>query len=87
MNNHPNPFNGSTQISYELSAPSQVHLTIYNIVGQVVATLVNEYQQAGIYQVTWDGRNDRGNRVVSGVYLYRLQAEGLDAVERTTLLQ
>ena len=64
-----------------------MRLVIYNIAGQVVATLVDAFQETGAYQVAWDGRDARGGRVVSGVYLYRLQAGSFDAVGKMTILQ
>jgi len=70
--NHPNPFNGSTQISYRLAAPGPVRLAIYNVLGQPVRTLVDESQTAGFYQVSWDARNHQGSAVAAGVYLMRL---------------
>ena len=70
--NHPNPFNGSTQISYRLAAPGPVRLAIYNVLGQPVRTLVDESQTAGFYQVSWDARNHQGSTVAAGVYLMRL---------------
>jgi FlgD Ig-like domain len=72
--NHPNPFNPTTAITYQLPAPSQVQLTIYNTLGQKVRTLVNDRQNAGNYSVQWDGRNDSGIAMASGVYLYQLRA-------------
>ena len=70
--NHPNPFNGSTQISYRLAAPGPVRLAIYNVLGQPVRTLVDESQTAGFYQVSWDARDHQGSTVAAGVYLMRL---------------
>ncbi len=73
--NQPNPFNPSTQITYNLARPSLVRLAIYNAAGELVRTLVQELEQAaGVYQVDWHGRNDAGEPVASGVYLYRLEA-------------
>lgn len=73
--NYPNPFNPTTTIRYDLARAGQVSLVIYNLLGQKVHTLVgNQYQQTGRYTITWDGRNDAGAVVASGVYLYRLQA-------------
>jgi hypothetical protein len=66
--NYPNPFNPSTTISYALSRPTNVTLSIFNILGQEVALLVNQWQEAGTHRVTWNGT------VHSGVYFYRLQA-------------
>ena len=71
--NVPNPFNAWTAISYQLSAFSKVELSIFNILGRKVRTLVNDNKDAGQYSVGWDGRDDSGKCVVSGVYLYRLK--------------
>ncbi len=72
--NFPNPFNPMTVISYQLSATSEVMLTIYNQLGKAVVTLIRGTQPSGQYQVLWDGRNAAGQQVASGMYLYRLQA-------------
>jgi hypothetical protein len=73
--NYPNPFNPSTRIGYSLPRPVPVKLAIYNSAGQLVRTLVQGSQQtAGVYQVHWNGRNDAGEALASGVYLYRLEA-------------
>ncbi|MCG8603473.1 T9SS type A sorting domain-containing protein, partial [bacterium] len=72
--NYPNPFNPSTTIRYQLSASDAVSLSIYNINGQTVRNLVtNQRQPAGSYSISWDGTNDQGQSVSSGVYLYRLK--------------
>lgn len=73
--NYPNPFNPETKIRYQLSKRSLVKLEIYNIVGQKVRTLVSGEQTTGTYELAWNGTNDRGGFVGSGVYMYRLQAE------------
>jgi hypothetical protein len=72
--NHPNPFNSSTTINYELTRPSAVELRIYNSLGQAVRLLVNEHQYAGRWSVTWDGRNGNNQPVPSGIYIYQLKA-------------
>ncbi len=73
--NYPNPFNPATEIRYAIPQKSQVVLVIYNSLGQQVRMLVNERQNPGVYTSRWDGTDDRGKMVPSGVYLYRLQAE------------
>jgi hypothetical protein len=80
--NYPNPFNPTTNIRYQLSAPARVSLKIYNALGQLVRALVrdNQQQPAGYYQVEWDGRNDFGQKVTSGMYFYRMKAESSSAV-------
>jgi len=72
--NYPNPFNPTTTIKYGLKNSVDVKLTIYNLVGQEVRTLVNNRQDAGYKTVVWDGLNNRDSRVASGIYIYRLQA-------------
>jgi hypothetical protein len=71
--NYPNPFNPSTTISYEINSANHVSLVIYDILGNKVKELVSEMQSAGFYSVTWDGTNDFGNRVNSGIYVYTLR--------------
>ncbi len=72
--NYPNPFNPVTQIVYSLPQRAHVRLDIYNILGQKVRTLVNEPKAAGNYTVSWDGSDERGATVATGIYLYQMQA-------------
>jgi photosystem II stability/assembly factor-like uncharacterized protein len=72
--NYPNPFNPTTIIRYDLPGTGRVVLTIYNMKGQKVKTLVNKIQTPGKKVVAWDGRDDFGNLVSTGIYIYRLQA-------------
>jgi hypothetical protein len=72
--NFPNPFNPSTTIRFELPAASVVNITIFNSSGQKIKTLVNRYYSAGQHQIQWDGRNDAGEKVASGVYFYQLNS-------------
>jgi N-acetylneuraminic acid mutarotase len=74
--NYPNPFNPQTTIRYDLPEPGVVRLSAYNVVGQMVRTLADGRRFSGTYSVIWDGRDDSGRDVASGVYLYRLEAEG-----------
>jgi len=71
--NYPNPFNPSTTISFGLPAGSDVRLTIFNVLGQPVKELVNDNLAAGSYQLTWDGTNQSGFAVATGVYFYSLE--------------
>lgn len=72
--NYPNPFNPTTTIRYDLPEPSQVHLTIYNQLGQPIRTLVSGEKSAGYQSVVWDGRNNAGQQVGTGIYFYQIRA-------------
>ena len=74
--NFPNPFNPTTTIRYALPQAADVELTVYNVLGQPVRTLVAEHQSAGRYAVEWDATNDSGHSLSAGMYFYRLQAGG-----------
>lgn len=86
LQNYPNPFNSATLIPYHLPAVSgqrsAVSLKIYNLLGQEVKTLVDKKQASGYYSVRWDGKDDGGKPVASGVYLCRLNVRGLKAESR-----
>jgi formylglycine-generating enzyme required for sulfatase activity len=71
--NYPNPFNPETTISFDLPKTSVVSLIIYDVLGREIKTLVSEQKSAGLYDYIWDGNNDAGNQVKSGVYIYRIQ--------------
>ena len=83
--NYPNPFNPSTALAYALPRPASVRLSVYDALGRPVRTLVEAEQPAGSYTVQWDGHDDAGRPVPSGVYLYRIIA-GNFAQARTMLL-
>ena len=72
--NYPNPFNPSTTVKYELPKDANVNLTVYNLKGQKVVTLTNENQSAGYHSVLWNGINEMGQKVSSGVYFLRMQS-------------
>jgi len=72
--NYPNPFNPVTQIQYSLPNPVAVSIKVYNTMGQLVTTLVDHYQLAGTYRIEWDGRDDKGNWVSNGLYIYQMHA-------------
>ena len=82
LDNYPNPFNPTTQISFTLPKAAQVKLTVYNVLGQVVQTPVNEHMEAGYHSITWDGHN-----VATGIYLYRLEAGEFQATKKMMLLK
>jgi 2',3'-cyclic-nucleotide 2'-phosphodiesterase (5'-nucleotidase family) len=85
--NYPNPFNPQTEISYTLPFDSKVKLAIYNIMGQKVKTLVDEYQTAGLKKLIWDGKDETGESVASGIYLYKLDGGGVVLTKKMTLLK
>ena len=85
--NFPNPFNPGTTIRYELPRRSRVELRILNMLGKEVRTLVNEIQSPGRYEVQWDGRDNRGQQVAGGVYLYRLRAGGIVQTRKMVLFK
>jgi hypothetical protein len=86
-NNYPNPFNPSTVIRYGVPRSSNVSLIIYNILGQQVRNLVQAEQPAGHYDVVWNGRDDAGQQVGSGMYLYRLAAGQVALTKKMLLLK
>jgi hypothetical protein len=85
--NYPNPFNPTTTISYALPTNSYVKLSIYNILGQKVKTLVDGEEQAGFKNVIWEGKNDRGEEVGSGIYFYRIQTGSFTKTAKMSLLK
>jgi hypothetical protein len=85
--NYPNPFNPETVIKFSLPEDSWVTLKVYNLLGQVVTTLVDEQKSAGEYAITWNGKNDQNKNVASGVYFYRVKAGDYKSVRRMTLLR
>lgn len=85
--NFPNPFNPATTIRYTLAVPGEVQLRIYNAAGQEIQTLVTEYQDAGEWSVQWDGTNRYGEKVASGIYLYKLVAGAFAQTRKMVLLQ
>jgi parallel beta-helix repeat protein len=86
--NYPNPFNPSTTIGFDVpNGKTQVRLEIYNILGQRVKTLVNDVYTAGRYKVSWDGTNNVGGRVSTGVYIYRIQAGDIVQSKKLTFIK
>ncbi|MEP7146079.1 MAG: T9SS type A sorting domain-containing protein [bacterium] len=80
--NYPNPFNPSTVISYQLSVSSFASLKVFDVLGNEVATLVNEKQNAGSYSVEWDASN-----FSSGIYFYKIESNGFVQTNKMTLLK
>lgn len=85
--NYPNPFNPETSITYSLKSSSLVTLDIYNLKGQRVKTLVNNYQDAGQHSVVWNGQDDQGNNVSSGVYFYKLKSGNYTSTRKMILMK
>jgi len=85
--NYPNPFNCGTTLTYHLSGEDDVKLSIYNVRGQRVVTLVDDTQPVGAHQLTWDGRNDHGLPVASGVYFCALKVGHSKKVQKMVLLR
>jgi hypothetical protein len=85
--NYPNPFNPITTIRYDVPEESMVRVDIYNILGQKVRTLVNSVHQPGYHAVQWNGTNDFGVPVASGMYIYRIQAKDFVAVKKLVLMK
>ncbi len=85
--NYPNPFNMYTVIRYKSAYPGNVKLTVFNMLGQEVKTLKNGYSAAGIHSTIWDGTDNSGKGMVSGVYLYRLQINGNSLCNKLVLIK
>ncbi len=85
--NYPNPFNPSTIIAFSLPEPAEVTLTIYNMNGQLVRTLVSSSKSAGDHTVVWDGRDPGGTKAASGLYLYQLRAREFLATRKLLLMK
>ena len=85
--NIPNPFNPTTEIGYALPQASAVRLEIVNVLGQVVRTLVDEFQAAGSHKAIWDGRDGNHQEVSSGVYFYRIAAGEYAETKKMVLMK
>lgn len=85
--NYPNPFNASTNLKYELPYASRVKITIYNIYGQQISSLVDEEKTAGAYQLNWSGTDFNGRPVTSGVYLVKFEADNLTFIKKLLLVR
>ncbi|KPL05477.1 MAG: hypothetical protein AMJ73_00785 [candidate division Zixibacteria bacterium SM1_73] len=88
--NYPNPFNPTTKIQYAVGSrqtPIHITLKIHNILGQEVRTLVDGPKTGGSHEVIWDGKDDRGREVASGIYLYQLKAGDLTETKKMLLLK
>jgi len=85
--NFPNPFNPDTRIQFQLKKNQSVKLSVFNLRGQMVRKLVEKEMNSGIHSVTWDGKDNNGNTMPSGVYLYKLRVNGFEETKRMELLK
>jgi len=85
--NYPNPFNPTTTIKFQLPEQSDVSITVYNMAGQQVTSLVNTSMDAGYHQVTWNGTNDAGVQMSSGMYIYRIRADEFTESRKMILMR
>ena len=85
--NYPNPFNPATRINYSITKPGLVTLKIYNNIGHLVKTLVEEHQSKGAYSVEWDGRDESGGVAPAGLYLYCMQAGTTSSTQKMLLIK
>lgn len=85
--NYPNPFNLQTTITYQVAQTGPVRLSIYTLTGQFIRTLVDEDRPVGTHSVVWDGTNDAGQNVASGVYFYRMFAGSFSAMRKLLLIR
>jgi hypothetical protein len=85
--NYPNPFNPATKIDYSIADKSVVDLRIFDVSGRLVRTLVSESRLPGAYSVVWDGRNDGGRAVATGIYFYRMVAGRESSVRKMVLIR
>ena len=87
LTNYPNPFNPTTTISFSLPNEQKIELTIYNIKGQKVKTLMDCYTSPGEFELIWNGKDDNGKRVCSGVYFYKLRTQNNEIIRKMLLLK
>ena len=84
--NSPNPFNPNTVIKFEILEDSRIKLEVFNITGQKIKQLVDDDLRPGIYSVTWNGQDNNGQEVGSGIYFYRLSVDGRSVSRKMLLL-
>lgn len=85
--NYPNPFNPQTVIEYALPRDSRVSIVVYNVLGQRVKVLKDEWEKAGYKSVSWDGTNQSGQEVGTGIYFYKIQADNFVKTKKMVLLK
>jgi len=87
LSNYPNPFNPTTTISFEITTESVVRLDIYNIRGQHVTKLTDDFYQAGRHNIEWNGHDNNGRNVSSGIYFYQIRVGDLTQTKRMVMLK
>lgn len=85
--NSPNPFNPTTKIAYDMPAAGDVKISVFNVLGQHVSDLVDGRSEAGSYEIIWDGKDEAGESVASGVYFYRIKTEQFSETKKMLLLK
>jgi hypothetical protein len=85
--NYPNPFNPNTRIDYQLPQTANINISVYNTIGQLVSTLVDEVKSPGLYSVNWNATNQNGLKVPSGIYLVRMVSNNFSATRKLTVLK
>ncbi|MCF7859892.1 MAG: T9SS type A sorting domain-containing protein, partial [Candidatus Cloacimonetes bacterium] len=87
LSNYPNPFNPSTTISFSIQYDIKAELSIFNIKGQKITTLINEHLSKGKHSIVWSGKDQNGNFIGSGIYLYKIKVGKQESVKRMLLLK
>ncbi|UCH66017.1 MAG: T9SS type A sorting domain-containing protein, partial [Ignavibacterium sp.] len=85
--NYPNPFNSQTVISFQIKTAAIVKLEIYNLLGNKIQTLVDEYKGVGPYSESWDGKDENGLQVPTGIYFYRLRANDYTQTKKLLIIK
>ncbi|MDG2017017.1 MAG: FlgD immunoglobulin-like domain containing protein, partial [Rhodothermales bacterium] len=85
--NYPNPFNPTTTIEFRMSESANVSLKVYNVLGQVVKTLVSGTLPSGMHSVSWDATDDSGSAVTTGLYIYRMETDNFSATKSLVLMK
>lgn len=85
--NYPNPFNPTTNISFLVPVNTRARIEIYNVLGELIAVPFDDAVQAGEHQVVWNGRNQNGESVASGIYLYKLVSNSYSETRKMMLLK
>lgn len=87
LENYPNPFNPSSNIVYSIAEPQNVNITVYDVTGQKVIEVVNEFRLPGVYEVIWNGKNEYGNKMSTGIYMARLKSAGINTTIKMLMLK